>query len=35
MVYFNQILLTYTFEGCLYTGVQNGDEAQLNKVYCI
>ena len=43
MVYFDQILLTYTFEHCLATGMQNGNDAlqsiglagigQLVKVY--
>ena len=27
MVYFDQILLTYTFKHYLATGMQNGDEA--------
>ena len=32
MVYFDQILLTYTFYYCLWTGMQNGDEA-LSSIY--
>ena len=27
MVYFDQILHTYTFKHCLDTGMQNGDES--------
>ena len=30
MVYFDQILHTYTFEHCLHTGMQNGDVAKLS-----
>ena len=30
MVYFDQILHTYTFQHCLDTGMQNGDEVLLN-----
>ena len=30
MVYFDQILHTYTFQHCLDTGMQNGDEILLN-----
>ena len=29
MIYFDQILHTYTFQHCLDTGMQNGDEVLL------
>ena len=32
MVYFDQIMLTCTFEHCLATGQQNGDEASLKNL---
>ena len=31
MVYFDQILNTYTIQHCLDTGIHNGDEASLSN----